>query len=70
MVTEDPSLEIPEILNAPAPRQGRFRIGHLDAVALRHALDVAGGADLVALTDLDTGGATASHGLPWLPDRG
>jgi adenylosuccinate synthase len=54
MVTEDPSLEIPEIFNAPAPWQGRFRIGHLDAVALRYALAVAGGADVVALTHLDT----------------
>ena len=54
MVTEDPSLEIPEIFNAPAPWQGRFRIGHLDAVALRYALTVAGGADVVALTHLDT----------------
>jgi adenylosuccinate synthase len=54
MVTEDPSLELREIHNATGPWQGRFRTGHLDEVALRYALEVAGGADGVALTHLDT----------------
>jgi adenylosuccinate synthase len=34
--------------------QGEFRTGHLDAVALRYGLEVAGGADVIALTHLDT----------------
>jgi adenylosuccinate synthase len=33
--------------------QGEFRTGHLDAVALRYGLEVAG-ADVIALTHLDT----------------
>ncbi len=54
MVTEDPSLEITEFHNAHGPWQGRFRTGHLDPVALRYGLDVASGADVLALTHLDT----------------
>ncbi len=52
-VTGDPSLELPEGHNAYGTWQGEFRIGHLDAVALRYALEAAGGADLLALTHLD-----------------
>jgi adenylosuccinate synthase len=54
LVTEDPTLELPEPHNAHGSWQGSFRTGHLDAVALRYGLDVAGGADVVALTHLDT----------------
>jgi adenylosuccinate synthase len=53
-VTEDPSLELPEAHNAPGAWQGEFRRGHLDLVALRYGLAVAGGADVLALTHLDT----------------
>ncbi|HEY7144216.1 MAG TPA: adenylosuccinate synthetase [Streptosporangiaceae bacterium] len=53
-VTEDPTLEIPEPNNRSGRWQGAFRAGHLDAVALRYAAEVAGGVDAVALTHLDT----------------
>ena len=56
-VTEDPTLEIPEPHNHQGTEsgrwQGRFRTGHLDAVALRYAADVSGSVDAVALTHLD-----------------
>ena len=53
-VTEDPTLEIPEPHNGYGRWQGTFRTGHLDAVALRYAVEAAGGVDAVALTHLDT----------------
>jgi len=53
-VTEDAGLELPEPHNARGAWQGEFRTGHLDAVALRYALEAAGGADVIALTHLDT----------------
>jgi adenylosuccinate synthase len=53
-VTEDPSLERPEPHNRRGRWQGAFRTGHLDAVALRYALEVCGGADALAVTHLDT----------------
>ncbi len=53
-VTEDPRLELPEPHNVRGAWQGEFRTGHLDAVALRYGLEVAGGADVIALTHLDT----------------
>jgi adenylosuccinate synthase len=53
-VTEDPTLELPEPHNRHGTWQGAFRTGHLDAVALRYAAEVAGGLDAVALTHLDT----------------
>jgi adenylosuccinate synthase len=57
-VTEDPTLEIPEPHNHQGTEsgrwQGRFRTGHLDAVALRYAVEVSGGVDAAALTHLDT----------------
>lgn len=56
-VTEDPSLELPEPHNADGRWQGGFRTGHFDAVALRYAMRVAGGADMLALTHLDTAAA-------------
>ncbi len=59
-VTEDPTLEIPEPHNRLGLWQGAFRTGHLDAVALRYAIEVSGGVDAVALTHLDT---AASHPL-------
>lgn len=52
-VTEDPRLVRPEPHNRHGRWQGAFRVGHLDAVALRYALEVCGGADALALTHLD-----------------
>jgi adenylosuccinate synthase len=52
--TEDPALELAEPHNADGRWQGPFRRGHLDAVALGYANEVAGGVDAVALTHLDT----------------
>ena len=52
-VTEDPALALPEPHNGAGRWQGAFRAGHLDAVALRYAAEVAGGLDAVALTHLD-----------------
>ncbi|XRQ03386.1 adenylosuccinate synthetase [Actinomadura welshii] len=58
-VTEDPALtaDLPDPHNGAGPWQGAFRVGHLDAVALRYALDAAGGADGLAVTHLDVAGA-------------
>jgi adenylosuccinate synthase len=55
--TEDPTLEIPEPHNRPGSWQGAVRAGHFDAVALRYAVEIAGGVDAVALTHLDTAAA-------------
>jgi adenylosuccinate synthase len=52
--TEDPTLRVPENHNKDGRWQGKFRVGHLDAVALRYGCEVAGGVDAVALTHLDT----------------
>jgi adenylosuccinate synthase len=54
--TEDPTLEIPEPHNRRGAWQGDFRTGHLDAVALRYAIEVTGGVDAIALTHLDAAG--------------
>ncbi len=51
--TEDPALDLPEPDNRDGRWQGPFRTGHLDALALRYAAEVAGGVDEVALTHLD-----------------
>src|SRR5437868_1323033 len=58
-VTEDPALTatLPDPHNGAGPWQGAFRVGHLDAVALRYALDVTGGVDGLAVTHLDIAGA-------------
>ncbi|HMD93073.1 MAG TPA: adenylosuccinate synthetase, partial [Trebonia sp.] len=52
-VSEDPALDLPEPHNRTGRWQGPVRTGHLDAVALRYAAEVAGGLDAVALTHLD-----------------
>ncbi|GAA0592024.1 adenylosuccinate synthetase [Actinomadura livida] len=58
-VTEDPVLtaDLPDRHNGSGRWQGAFRVGHLDAVALRYALGAAGGADGLAVTHLDVAGA-------------
>ncbi len=53
-VTDDPTLELSEPHNRYGAWQGTFRAGHLDAVALRYAVEVAGGVDALAVTHLDT----------------
>ncbi|XVQ13536.1 adenylosuccinate synthetase [Spirillospora sp. CA-255316] len=54
-VTEDPALtaDLPDRHNGTGRWQGAFRVGHLDAVALRYALDVTGPVDALAVTHLD-----------------
>jgi adenylosuccinate synthase len=54
-VTEDPALtaDLPDRHNSTGRWQGTFRVGHLDAVALRYALDVTGRVDGLALTHVD-----------------
>lgn len=53
-VTEDPALHLPEPHNGSNPWQGPVRVGHLDAVVLRYAIEVSGDVDAIALTHLDT----------------
>ncbi len=55
--TEDRALRMTESHNAAGRWQGPFRVGHLDAVALRYAAEVTGGVDAVALTHLDVAAA-------------
>lgn len=55
LVTEQEGLadHFPEPHNLDEGWQGRFRVGLLDAVALRYALSAAGGVDMLAVTHLD-----------------
>lgn len=50
--TEDPALAkvLPEEHNGTGEYQGEFRIGHLDELLLRYAIEVSGGVDGLALT--------------------
>jgi adenylosuccinate synthase len=54
-VTEDPELaaRLSEPHNGTNAWQERFRRGHLDLVAARYALEVAGGVDALVVTHLD-----------------
>ena len=61
-VTEDPTLELPEPHDRAGQWQGPVRVGHLDAVALRYAVEACGGIDAVALTHLDTAREQAGCG--------
>jgi adenylosuccinate synthase len=60
-VSEDPTLELPEAHNRTGRWQGPVRAGHLDAVALRYAIEACGGVDAIALTHLDTARAHAGE---------
>lgn len=52
--TETPALAVlPEPHNADGPWQGRFRRGFFDLALARHALEIVGGVDTLALTHLD-----------------
>jgi adenylosuccinate synthase len=55
LVTEDKKLTacLPEPHNSFNPWQGDFRVGWFDLVAARYALQVSGGVDWLALTNLD-----------------
>lgn len=73
LVTEDPTLEVPEPHNVTGPWQGPFRRGHFDAVAHRYAIEACGGVDALALTHLDAPVSrmcTAYSGLASLPVTG
>jgi len=54
-VSEDLELthRIPDLHNGTHEWQGKFRIGWLDILASRYALEVVGGVDNIALTNLD-----------------
>ncbi|MGY2120840.1 adenylosuccinate synthetase [Nocardia gipuzkoensis] len=54
--TEVPGLDLPEPHNAAGRYQGAFRLGHLDAVLLRYAIEVCGGVDGLAVNHLDVPG--------------
>ncbi|WP_280296731.1 adenylosuccinate synthetase [Nocardia abscessus] len=54
--TEVPGLDLPEPHNAADRYQGAFRLGHLDAVLLRYAIEVCGGVDGLAVNHLDVPG--------------
>ncbi|WP_017600300.1 adenylosuccinate synthetase [Nocardiopsis lucentensis] len=55
LVTEDPALGValPERHNGTRPWQGAFRVGHLDLVAHRYALEATGGVDTLVVTHAD-----------------
>jgi adenylosuccinate synthase len=59
-VTEDLGLNdsLPERHNRSGAWQGAFRVGHLDLVALRYAIEVCGGVDSLAVTHLDRSDTT------------
>lgn len=52
--TEDPELHVEEAHNGNGPWQGPFRLGWLDGVLLRYALEACGGVDGLAVTHLDS----------------
>ncbi|MEU4224671.1 adenylosuccinate synthetase [Nonomuraea sp. NPDC026600] len=70
LVTEDPTLELPERHNGTGPWQGPFRVGHFDAVAHRYAVAVAGGVDGLALTHLDAPVSRLCHAYEGVADEG
>ncbi len=51
--TEDAALAIAEPDNATGRYQGVFRVGHLDPILLRYAVDACGGVDALAVNHLD-----------------
>lgn len=64
--TEDAALTaaLPEPHNGTGAYQGAFRVGHLDEVLLRYAVDVCGGLDGLAVTHLDAPARAAAAGTP------
>ncbi|MDI9916792.1 adenylosuccinate synthetase [Rhodococcus sp. IEGM 1379] len=55
---------LPEPHNGVGEYQGSFRVGHLDEMLLRYAIDVSDGVDGVALTHLDALGRAAAANTP------
>ncbi|MEV5652134.1 adenylosuccinate synthetase [Nocardia sp. NPDC052254] len=51
--TEDAALAIAEPDNTTGRYQGAFRVGHLDPILLRYAVDACGGVDALAVNHLD-----------------
>jgi adenylosuccinate synthase len=68
MPTEDASLVRPEPHNGTGRWQGAFRVGHLDLVGLRYAVDVCGGIDALAVTHCDLDDLPVA--TAWLTDGG
>lgn len=66
LVTEDPMLtaRLADSHNRTHPWQGGFRVGHLDLVATRYALDATGGVDSLVVTHSDAP-ARLGRGLRW-----
>lgn len=64
--TEDPALAaaLPDPHNGTGRYQGRFRVGHLDEVLLRYAVEVCGRLDGLAVTHLDAPARAATAGTP------
>jgi adenylosuccinate synthase len=77
-VTESPDLtqKLPDNYNTQNDWQQSFRVGHFDAVATRYALEVIGGVDNLAVTNLDRmadipcWNMCDAYWLPDLPDAG
>lgn len=51
--TEDTSLNLPDTHNGTGPWQESFRVGPLDLVLTRYALDAVGGVDEIVMTNVD-----------------
>ncbi|WP_067814051.1 adenylosuccinate synthetase [Nocardia inohanensis] len=64
--TEDPELAIPEPHNGTGVYQGAFRVGHLDPILLRYAIEACGGIDGLAVNHLDQidGAPHLERGMP------
>ena len=64
--TEDSALGavLPEPHNGVGEYQGSFRVGHLDTLLLRYAIEVCGGVDGLALTHLDALERATTAGTP------
>lgn len=53
LVTEDKSLNIPDVHNEAGQYQGAWRVGHMDIPALNYAIDACGGIDKLYVTHVD-----------------
>ncbi|WP_084535019.1 adenylosuccinate synthetase [Nocardia yamanashiensis] len=62
--TEDTELAIPERHNGTGEYQGAFRVGHLDPILLRYAIEACGGIDGLAVNHLDMVGTGAANASP------
>lgn len=62
--TEDAALAIPERHNGTGEYQGAFRVGHLDPILLRYAIEACGGIDGLAVNHLDKVGTGAANTSP------